>query len=210
MLEQVKKLLEPHGLIVRGKPITHGSGLVVLIGQVGRTAWERFAVWHAEHPDLADPLDTWSREVICDVAERVGARAVSPSDRPFHPFQQWAMRAEGLRTSPLGILMHPEFGLWHAYRGALLFDGALAVSDASPAPHLCDTCEAKPCLRACPVDAFSETGFRYGECQRFIQTADGMRCMAHGCGPRNACPFGTAYRYGQAQQAFHMQSYARA
>ena len=32
------------------------------------------------------------------------------------------MRAEGLKPSPIGILMHPQFGLWHAYRGALLFD----------------------------------------------------------------------------------------
>ena len=77
--------------------------------------------------ELANPLDTWSREVIGEVAEEFGARAVSPSDRPYLPFQQWAMRAEGLRPSPLGILMHPEYGLWHAYRGALLFDVEIPI-----------------------------------------------------------------------------------
>ena len=29
------------------------------------------------------------------------------------------MRAEGLKPSPLGVLVHPDFGLWHGYRGAI-------------------------------------------------------------------------------------------
>ena len=89
-------------------------------------------------PAIANPLDTWSREVIGAVAETFGARAVSPSDRPYLPFQQWAMRAEGLRPSPLGILMHPQYGLWHAYRGALLFEDEIAFERLAAELHLCD------------------------------------------------------------------------
>ena len=70
------------------------------------------------------------------------------------------MRAEGLKASPLGILMHPEYGLWHAYRGALLFDEALAAEDLNQEPenpiHLCALCDRKPCLDACPVGGVRE------------------------------------------------------
>src|SRR5690606_15239242 len=101
---------------------------VLLVGQAGDAPWPHFMDWQRAQPaGLANPLDAWSRMVIADVAGRFGARAVSPSDRPFLPFQQWAMRAEGLRPSPLGILVHPEYGLWHAYRGALLFDVEIPI-----------------------------------------------------------------------------------
>src|SRR4029079_19689265 len=94
---------------------------------------------------LQDRLDSWAREVIAAVATKFGARAVSPADRPYLPFQQWAMRAEGLKASPLGILMDPQFGLWHAYRGALLFDREIDVETPRGMVHLCDLCSGKPC-----------------------------------------------------------------
>ena len=76
----------------------------MLVGQGGAAAWPGFLRWRKKQPpSLADPLDTWSRLVIGEIARKVGARAVSPSDRPHLPFQQWAKRAEGLKASPLGI-----------------------------------------------------------------------------------------------------------
>ena len=162
------------------------------------------------------PLDTWSREVIGKVAEAFGVRAVSPSDRPYLPFQQWAMRAEGLKPSPLGILMHPEYGLWHAYRGALLFgDGDVvealeSARQATHAPiHLCDLCLGKPCLNACPVGAYSAGGFAYQDCLSHVRGPAGGACRESGCLARNACPYGLAYTYPASVQAFHMEAYAR-
>ncbi len=43
------------------------------------------------------------------------------------------MAAEGLKPSPLGLLMHPEYGLWHGYRGAILF-GEAGIDNATGAP----------------------------------------------------------------------------
>jgi hypothetical protein len=34
--------------------------------------------------------------------------------------------------------------------------------------------------------------------------------MAHGCLARRACPVGQAYRYTDAQAAFHMRAFRRA
>ena len=60
------------------------------------------------------------RVSLFDSAAEIGGQAIFPSDKPYMPFQQWAMQAEGLKKSPLGMLIHPVYGLWHAYRGAIL------------------------------------------------------------------------------------------
>ena len=214
--------LAEHGLILRGgfhwdSDDAAPAGLsgfpaksVVLVGQAGAEPWPHFRAWRRLQPrDLVNPLDTWAREVIGGIAERFGARAVSPSDKPYLPFQQWAMRAEGLQPSPLGILMHPRYGLWHAYRGALLFDIELPLPATGAVVHLCDQCVAKPCLKACPVDAYSPMGFAYRDCLAHVRGQNGGPCRLQGCLDRNACPYGTAYRYPAEVQGFHMAAFAR-
>lgn len=218
-LVAIRKALEEHGLILRGgfafgeadEPPLATSGparAALLVGQGGAAPWPHFRRWlAAQEPGLADPLDTWSRMVIGSVAARFDARAVSPSDKPYLPFQQWAMRAEGLKPSPLGILMHPEYGLWHAYRGALLFNAELPMQTAPAAIHLCDACIGKPCMKACPVEAHGEHGFAYAECLSHVR-GNGARCREGGCLDRNACPNGIDYRYPAEVQAFHMKAFS--
>ena len=218
---EIARMLAGYGLILRGgfdfaedehaPPAPSGapSKSVLLVGQAGAAPWPHFLAWRETQPaDLADPLDTWARQVIGAVAERFGARAVSPSDKPYLPFQQWAMRAERLKPSPLGILMHPEYGLWHAYRGALLFDVALDFPQTEEPIHLCDACIGKPCMNACPVGAHSGDGFDYAGCRAHVRAPQGVLCMERGCLDRNACPYGVAYRYPENVQTFHMRAFA--
>ena len=219
---QITTALAEHGLILRGgfnfadsETAPPGASRapatsVLLVGQAGSASWPHFTAWRKRQPAiLQDPLDTWSREVIGGIADDFGARAVSPSDRPYLPFQQWAMRAEGLKPSPLGILMHPEFGLWHAYRGALLFDVQLSIQAPEAAIHLCEACAGKPCLKACPVGAYSEAGFGHQACLGHVRGEAGASCRSGGCLDRNACPYGVAYRYHSDVQAFHMTAFVR-
>lgn len=219
VLVRIAAALAPHGLIPRGGfnfTASEGAGgkpakSVLLVGHAGADYWPHFSRWRDEQASgLKNPLDTWSRNVIGQVAEEFGASAVSPSDRPHLPFQQWACRAEGLKPSPLGILVHPVYGLWHAYRGALLFDEALLFdadkATASGLRHPCDLCVAKRCLSACPVDARSPSGFAYKSCVAHVRSDDGQHCRDIGCLARNACPHGAAYRYPADMQAFHMAS----
>jgi hypothetical protein len=221
-LAAVETALARHGLILRGGfnffvNEAAPTGLsdspaksVLLVGQAGGAPWPYFLRWRETQPNgIANPLDTWSRMLIGEVAAKFGARAVSPSDRPWLPFQQWAMRAEGLKPSPLGILMHPEYGLWHAYRGALLFDVELPIQSPREVIHLCDVCVGKPCLKSCPVGAHSETGFAYQSCLDHVRSPSGEPCRTTGCLDRNACPYGTAYRYPAGEQAFHMTAFTR-
>ena len=217
----IGEALAAHSLVLRGGfDFTAGDaappGLsgapaksALLVGQAGAGPWPHFLRWREQQLHaIANPLDTWSRQVIGAVAEKFGVRAVSPSDRPYLPFQQWAMRAEGLKPSPLGILMHPRYGLWHAYRGALLFEHEIALPQAHEAIHLCDACADKPCLKSCPVDAYSAQGFAHETCLAHVRGTKGGPCRTGGCLDRNACPYGTEYRYPPEVQAFHMASFA--
>ena len=220
-IKQIDGSLRSSGLLPRGgfnftagEPAPTGrSGSpaksVLLVGQAGDAPWRNFQRWRAEQAGPVDnPLDTWSRAVIGRVAQKFGARAVLPNDRPYLPFQRWAMRADGLKPSPLGILMHPEYGLWHAYRGALLFDVEIDLPPLRETIHLCDLCPGKPCLKACPVNAHSSAGFDHGGCVAHVRGAAGGPCRSGGCLDRNACPYGTEYRYGTGAQAFHMAAFA--
>ncbi|WP_192183590.1 4Fe-4S dicluster domain-containing protein [Mesorhizobium amorphae] len=220
-IKSIISTLAHDGLILRGGfifadgeaapsgPTGLSAKSALLVGQAGAAPWPHFLRWRGNQPQtMTNPLDTWAREVIGAVAKDFGARAVSPSDRPYLPFQQWAMRAEKLKPSPLGILMHPQYGLWHAYRGALLFEDEIALPEVQEAIHLCDACVEKPCLKSCPVDAYSLDGFAYHACLAHVRGANGKPCRTGGCLDRNACPYGTAYRYPPDVQAFHMASFA--
>jgi hypothetical protein len=222
-VEEIAAALAASGLIFRGSfgfgdnemapagPSGAPAKSVLLVGQAGAAPWPHFQRWLGQQAkDIANPLDTWSRDVIGVVAKESGARAVSPSDRPYLPFQQWAMRAEGLKPSPLGVLMHPRYGLWHAYRGALLVEDELSLPEVHEEIHRCDTSVDKPCLKSCPVDAYSTEGFAHQACLAHVRGADGEACRSGGCIDRNACPYGKAYRYSAEVQAFHMAAFARA
>ncbi|MBO3760420.1 ferredoxin [Ciceribacter sp. L1K22] len=218
LLDDIKSALRPNGLFVRGVAVFgEGDGpllrdgrhaaSVVLVGNAGGSFWEAFDDWHRQHVRAVEhPLDTWSKQVIGEAAERFGATAYYPSDPPYQPFQQWAMHAEGLKASPLGILIHPEFGLWHGYRGALGFSMALAASGRVER-HPCDHCPDKPCLTSCPVAAIRMDSFDVAACRSHLATPTGQAgCMMSGCLARNACPVGEEHRYPEGQIRFHMRA----
>jgi hypothetical protein len=219
MIGKLRAVLGAHGVFVRGLVwFDEGSGpllrdgtparSVMLLGNIGGSIWPPFSRWRQlpENAGRGDPLDDWSKAIIQPIATALDATAYFPSDPPWQPFQRWAMQAEGLKASPLGILIHPEYGLWHGYRGALGFADAIeAVEPAVVAAHPCDHCVEKPCLTACPVGAITSAGFDVGDCRSHLRTDAGQAgCMSGGCLARNACPVGANYRYSPAQLAFHM------
>lgn len=208
MLARLASLLSPHGLLTRGTT-THDGQTVFLIGHGGSSIWRHFSAWLANQNTAPEnPLDTWSRQIITAAATEIGGRAVFPSDKPYLPFQQWAMQAEGLRPSPLGILIHPVYGLWHAWRGAIILPDDKLIQPLEKLSHPCDTCVEKPCLSACPVSAFSDGGYDVAACRTHLQTDAGQTCMTCGCQARLACPVGREYAYEPEQMRFHMRAFA--
>ena len=113
------------------------DGTCVLLGFTGGVQWPCFASSVEATDGIPDPLDRWSRRLIGALAWEFGAGEVYPSGQPRVPFQRLAARAESVHPSPIGLLIHREWGLWHAYRGALLFHARFELSvrqdEASPA-----------------------------------------------------------------------------
>ena len=208
--------LDPLGLIVLGgfhptpaDAVPGDPATLVLVGNAGLALWRAFA---QDRPDGSDPLDRWIAERLTALAEDSGATALFPfGGPPFLLFQRWAQRASAARPSPLGILIHPDFGLWHAYRGALAFPARLDLPPSDPRPSPCDGCAGRPCLSACPVGAFSAaTGYDVPACAGHLATAAGADCNDLGCRARRACPVGREFTYAPAQAAFHMTAFRRA
>ncbi len=209
--------LSPTGMVGRGgfavgeaddvpaQPDGSPTRTVVMIGNIGGAMWP---VFRAEERDGPDPLDTWTRSVLAPLAASLGASFVHPSDEPFQPFQRWAQRAEGIVQSPIGILIHPQHGLWHAYRGAFLF-----ATDVEGLPRPltgdapCITCVGQPCLTSCPVDAFGPHGYDADACRAHVRSREQPICIDDGCAARCACPVGTVNRYGPDQMHFHMRAF---
>ncbi len=181
------------------------ASAVVMVGNAGPELWRRFAA-HAENG--ANALNDWSRNIIAPIAERHAACAVYPFDKPPLPFLRWAMKAEPVAPSPLGMLIHPEYGLWHAYRAALIFDRPIALPAREERARPCDSCPDKPCLATCPVGAFTEAGYDVPACAGHLSSAAGVACMDAGCLARAACPVGRPYAREQAR--FHMRAFHRA
>jgi ferredoxin len=218
----LENLLIPSGLSLRGSVNLSAHDLaalslpekidaprvLALVGNIGSSFWPVFSRSTEYLDGLADPLDRWSRRIAEQIALETGAIALYPfSGPPYLPFQQWSKRAEALSQSPLGLMIHPQYGLWHAYRFALL----LRSTDETPKPRQvespCVSCNDQPCLNTCPVEAFSQDSYAVQVCADYLKDQQGANCHTQGCIARHACPVGADYRYLPAQTAFHLQAF---
>ncbi len=219
-LAEIGESLEHEGLALRGgfhplpedevPPLAAGRPCetLLLVGNLGGAMWPPFR----RSPELGDglphALDRWTRRVVGSLAARFGAEALFPfGGPPWLPFQRWALRADSVARSPLGILIHPEYGLWHAYRGALAFGRRLELPERVARPSPCESCAGRPCLSACPVGAFAPDRYDVALCRAHAGGPRGACCREGGCAARLACPVGRAHSYPAGQMAFHMAAF---
>ncbi len=191
-------------------PLADGrpTATLAIAGNVGDTMWRTF---ERDRVDEPDPLDAWSRRVLEPIAERLGGHALFPfGGPPYLPFQRWAQRAGPYAPSPIGPLIHPDYGLWHAFRGALAFAARLPLPPPDDRARPCESCADKPCLSTCPVAALRPEGYDVPACVAHISTPAGEDCIALSCRARRACPVGRIYTYSPEQSRFHMSAFIRA
>jgi len=221
MLDDIEQRAVGAGLRLRGAfhplaadqvPGVPGRGTartLVLLGNVGGSLWAEYRAAPEAGDGEPDPLDRWSARVIEGLATAFGALAVYPfRGPPYHPFQRWARRAEPVAPSPIGPLLHPRWGLWHAYRGALAFAERLELPPApAPVDSLCASCADRPCLATCPVEALGDGHYEVPACARHLGSGQGDACLHGGCLARRACPVGVEWQYPPGQQSLHMQAF---
>ncbi len=238
--QHLQAALSLHGLHLRGsfapttddklphRPDGQPIASVWMVGVIGSGFWPYFKASSFYSDGLPDPLDRWSRAIGEELAARCGGLALFPfTGPPYHPFQRWADRAEATQPSRMMLRIHPEHGLWHAYRFALALPAArhgsgpdadhadmLAVqAHISPArsmqADLCAHCSGQPCLQACPVGAYTGDTFLRDACASHLHSGQGADCMQSGCLARRACPVAPAMRYTPEHAAFHMQAFAQ-
>lgn len=226
---RLQAILAQNGLRLRGHwpmlpadtqlpqlPRGNDGAVMCLVGVVGSEFWPHFKASAQFQDGAPDPLDRWSRAIGDALASALGGLALYPFDGPpWHPFQQWADRCEPTQASRMMLRIHPQYGLWHAYRFALLLPpGVLSAAPALAAPaeatSLCASCDGQPCLQPCPVQAYTGSEFRLQACADHVHSPQGGNCMAQGCQARLACPVGVEFRYQPEHAAFHMQAFASA
>ncbi|MCJ8308222.1 MAG: ferredoxin [Rhizobiaceae bacterium] len=208
--ETIRKRLGLVGLKPLGWFETDGAS-ALLIGNIGSSLWPAFSDSEEKLDGKPDPLNRWTMSQVADLVEGLGPGTVRevryPFGDPVWPFQQYARQALGVEQSPLGLLIHPEYGLWFAFRAVLVFAHEISHLPSSPKmDHPCDTCIDKPCLNTCPIGAFTKDAYDYPACKKHVGSRAGETCFSGGCLARQACPVGKSYRNATDHQAFHMQA----
>ena len=191
--------------------IDQPAGALLMIGNGGSSFWEIFSNSPEYHDDGPDALDRWSRRIGKQLAGNLSGLAIFPFDGPpFHPFQSWAKKTGQVAPSRVSMLMHVQFGLWHAYRFALALPGKpkappLAQGFKSP----CIDCRDQPCLKACPVEAFAGESFAVDQCVEYLEQNSESGCRTLACEARRSCPVGKEFTYLPQHARFHMDAFVQ-
>lgn len=202
-----------------GVNITNFSRLVVTANS-GGVIWEKM---HAQRVDIKskDPMDHFAIETtavgLLDyvklkrddffflypfLAENGHPTRQNAAPPPLIPLQQLGKLANWGFPSPIGNSIHPTFGLWTAFRTAVLVKADLPLQIEPKSHHPCDSCLDKPCISACPAGAVGDIGrFDIDACATH-RISDGSTCEAR-CLARLACPIGADYRYSAEQLSYH-------
>jgi hypothetical protein len=196
---------------------------LVLIGNSSEGMWPAFSSSEEYLSGKTDPLDRWSLRLGEQFARQYDGRAIYPfTGPPYQPFLSWAQANGDSFQSPLGLHIHHQHGLWHGYRFGLILDlneptksklitNPLTKDDSTkghfsqskPIDHPCTSC-IQPCMRACPVGAFSSDGYDVVACRTYVQKNPQISCAQNGCAARLACPKSPLGGYVAEQHQYHM------
>ena len=213
----LEEQLQNHGLkllsvIQQGSMLTSGQSLV-LIGNSSKGMWPAFSQSEEYKLGKSNPLDRWSKRLGQQLANQYGGRAIYPfTGPPYQPFLSWAQHNGDSFQSPLGLHIHHQYGLWHGYRFGLILDQHHLRKSNFDQPkvthHPCSTC-IRPCMQACPVNAFTSKGYDVVACRTYVQQNPQTSCAQNGCAARLACPVGPVGGYVPEQHQYHMAVFAR-
>jgi hypothetical protein len=193
----------------RADAIAPGAQSIIVIGNGSGLFWDCFKQHCDRNPAWMgrdNPLDDFTRAVIeRDIAPLVrSATIVYPfmSSGPTLNFME-AGKAAGLAgPSIIGVMVHPTYGPWIAFRAAILIEERIDAPGEAYKFDPCPSCTPRTCISACPADAVS-----------FAKGWDIPKCLTHrveveaDCAPRcharAGCVLGPEHRYPDDELAYH-------
>ena len=194
--ETMQQTLQQHKI----KPTRYKR--LVLMGNGGGTFWDTLQKQGRETHHLFDDFSIRLAEQWAERFLKTPFIRLYPHTDILIPLQQLGDLAQWCHPSPLGSSVSPRFGPWFAYRVALVTTADLPLKKEHSQPSPCDTCSAKPCMSACPVQAVQGIGrFQIKPCLTQRLT-DGSTCEDR-CLSRLACPVAPEHRYSMAQIRHH-------
>ncbi len=184
-----------------------GTRTLILLGPREPGFWDHVTKQPEFQDGLQHPLDRWSERAIGKLARSFGCEAAFPfGGPPYNPFIDWALRSGRCWESPVRFLVHDVAGLFVSFRGALTFDFLLEFPD-TPKQSPCQTCRARPCISACPVDAIWDGRYDAQACKDHVGSKAGENCLTRGCAVRRICPVSMKYGRREAQSRFHQLAF---
>ena len=179
-----------------------GYRSLLVFGHGGRRLWETLPqpLDPAQHPIdhyAVENVRWFAREALEDPEPLL----LFPFSRTVVPLQRLGRALNLSRPSWLGLDIHPEFGLWFAYRAVVLTRRAVEPTRRPDFATPCDSCPDKPCRSACPVEA-AGSPFDLRACADH-RLSEHSPC-AELCPSRLACPYQSQHRYSEAQMRYHM------
>jgi epoxyqueuosine reductase QueG len=204
----------------QAKAIVPGARSIIVIGNGGGAFWKAFKLHADAHPGWMardNPLDDFTRVVVeRDIAPplakpRITHKVIYPfmSNGPTLNFME-AGKAAGLSgPSILGVVVHPIYGPWIAFRAAILLTELLDAPGEAYQFDPCPSCVPRTCISACPADAVSlAKGWDIPKCLTHrveVETDCAPRCHA-----RAGCVLGPEHRYPDDELAYHQMRALRA
>ena len=209
----LEKDIHSAGLTILGElqvtdddPVPKEAQSILLLGPDEPNFWKIFKESDEFKDRKANPLDRWSKRIIDNIALKNNCSPLYPfGGEPYKPFFSWALRSGTVWSSPVHLAIHKDRGLFVSFRGALAINQIRKMDQRFKNP--CTKCPA-PCLSACPVNAFTESGYDVAKCKEHISGVDSRNCKNLGCNTRRACPVGANLRNFE-QSLFHMENFLK-
>lgn len=102
--------------------LSSNLSIALLIGNKGKSLEYLFENNNLNY-NLKNPLDIWTTSVLDNVSKITKSKVIYPfSGPPFFNFFDLAIKSDLVNKSPIGLLIHRDYGLWFSYRGIILLN----------------------------------------------------------------------------------------
>ena len=213
-LDSISKQLQQNGInvfgITCGKAYTNhltGCRSIIVFANGGTDLWDAFIKDIEQQPNHLTghlhPFDDFVHRLLqeADPNPPKSRRWIrcAENEETFVDMRPLAQQAGIGNHSHMGMLIHPEYGLWLGIRAILLtteYIEPTTVTIQSP----CGTCIEKPCISSCIGNAVLQSGW---DVQRCAQAHLSSTKCHHRCASRLSCPVGITHRHSLIQHQYH-------